>query len=208
MARTVAAERAGRKGRNRDRASQRIESRIADVEGDTRMVTRRSISSTVVLAVASLLLLVSASLATAKGGPKMLEFQTMVGVPQAFTGDTNAPVIRGVNGGGIPWRLDLGKGELSTGGHLEIKVRGLVLASGANAGTNPVANFRGLVSCLTDTAAVVNVPTGNFPATTGPASAGGGNADIEVDLDLPNPCIAPIVFVTSPGGAWFASTGG
>jgi hypothetical protein len=30
------------------------------------------------------------------------------------------------------------------------------------------------------------VPTGDFPATTGPASAGGGNADIEADLNLPS----------------------
>jgi len=172
------------------------------------MITRRSISVTLVLALASLLLVVQTAFVSAKGGPKMLEFQTMVGVPQAFTGAANAAVIRGVPGGGIPWRLDLGKGELSTGGHLEIKVRGLVLAAGANTGNNPVANFRGLVSCLTDGAAVVNVSTGEFPATTGPASAGGGNANIEANLDLPNPCIAPIVFVTSPGGAWFASTGG
>jgi hypothetical protein len=174
------------------------------------MITRRSISVTLVLALASLLLLVQTAFVTAKGGPQMLEFQTMVGVPQAFTGAGNAAAIRGVAGGGIPWRLDLGKGELSTGGHLEIKVRGLVLAAGANAGSNPVANFRGLVSCLTDSnpPTVVNVPTGDFPATTGPASAGGGNATIEANLDLPNPCIAPIVFVTSPGGAWFASTGG
>jgi hypothetical protein len=27
-------------------------------------------------------------------------------------------------------------------------------------------------------------------------------------LELPSPCLAPIVFVTSPGGAWFAVTGG
>ena len=172
------------------------------------MITRRSISVTLVLALASLLLLIQTAFVTAKGGPNMLEFQTMVGVPQAFTGATNAPAIRGVPGGGIPWRLDLGKGELSTGGHLEIKVRGLVLAAGANEGNNPVGNFRGLVSCLTDSATVVNVPTGDFPATTGPASAGGGNANIEANLDLPNPCIAPIVFVTSLGGAWFAATGG
>jgi hypothetical protein len=26
-------------------------------------------------------------------------------------------------------------------------------------------------------------------------------------VDLPSPCIAPIVFVTSPNGAWFAATG-
>jgi hypothetical protein len=173
------------------------------------MVNRRSISFTLVLALAGVLLLLQSSFVTAKGGPNMLEWQTMVGVPQAFTGETNAAVIRGVNGGGIPWTLALGKGELSTGGHLEIKVRGLVLASGASAGSNPVNAFRGLVSCLTADATVVNVPTVNtFPATTGPASAGGGNADIEETLDLPNPCIAPIVFVTNSGGSWFASTGG
>lgn len=174
------------------------------------MATRRSISVTLVLALAGVLLLLQSSLVAAKGGPTILEWQTMVGVPQAFTGPTNAALIRNVNGGGIPWRLDLGKGELSRNGHVEIKVRGLVLASGANAGNNPVGVFRGLVSCLTDSAtpAVVNVPTVDFPASTGPASAGGGNADIEADLNLPSPCIAPIVFVTSSGGSWFAATGG
>jgi hypothetical protein len=174
------------------------------------MITRRSISVTLVLALASLLLLVQTAFVTATGGPKILEFQTMVGVPQAFTGLTNKALIRDVPGGGIPWTLTSAKGELSTSGKLEITVTGLVLAAGANAGTNPVGNFRGLVSCLTDasTPAVVNVSTGDFAATTGAATAGGGNAKIEATLDLPNPCIAPIVFVTSPGGAWFAATGG
>jgi hypothetical protein len=35
-----------------------------------------------------------------------------------------------------------------------------------------------------------------------------GNAKVEAQLTLPQPCIAPIVFVTSAGGAWFAATGG
>ena len=174
------------------------------------MISRRSLSITLVLALASVLLLVQTAYVTAKGGPKMLEFQTMVGVPQAFTGQTNKALIRDVPGGGIPWTLTSAKGELSTSGKLEITVTGLVLAAGANAGSNPVGNFRGLVSCLTDasTPAIVNVSTGDFAATTGAATAGGGNAKIEATLDLPDPCIAPIVFVTSPGGAWFASTGG
>jgi len=34
-----------------------------------------------------------------------------------------------------------------------------------------------------------------------------GDAKIEADIVLPTPCIAPIVFVTSPGGDWFAATG-
>jgi hypothetical protein len=150
-------------------------------------------------------LLLPASLVTAKT-PKILEFDTMVGVPQAFTG-TQAP-IRGINGGGLPWTLTSAQGELTTGGHLEIKVVGLVLAAGASAGTNPIASFRGVVSCLASDASTVNVATDPFQATTGPATSGGGNASIQADLSLPQPCIAPIIFVTSPGQSWFASTGG
>jgi hypothetical protein len=137
--------------------------------------------------------------------PKILEFDTMAGVPQAFTGSQNP--IRGVNGGGIPWILSSASGELQANGKLELFVRGLVLASGPNAGSNPIASFRGLVSCLRSDGTVENILTGEFPATTGPASAGGGNARFEAVLDLPDSCIAPIIFVTSPGGAWFAATG-
>lgn len=140
-------------------------------------------------------------------GPKVLKFDTMVGVPAGLTGAQSQAPLRGINGGGIPWELTDASGELRANGHLEISVEGLVLAAGANAGSNPIANFRGVVSCVTDTGAFVNVQTGLFPATTGPASAGGGNAEIEADLVLPQPCIAPIIFVTSPTGSWFAATG-
>lgn len=132
----------------------------------------------------------------------VLEFKTMVGVSGPFVGAANP--IRGVNGGGLPWAISEGRGELDTTGKLEVRVRGLVLAAGPAAGTNPVANFRALVSCLTITAgapATVNVSTGLFPATIT------GDADIEQLLTLPTPCFAPIIFVTSPGGAWFAVTG-
>lgn len=137
--------------------------------------------------------------------PQILEFDTMVGLPQAFTGTQNP--IRGINGGGLPWTLTSASGELKANGHLEVKVTGLVFAAGPNTGSNTVANFRAIVSCLKADGTVENVLTGNFPATLGPAASGGGNAKIEADLTLPQPCIAPIVFVTSPGGAWFAATG-
>jgi len=137
---------------------------------------------------------------------KILEFDTMVGVPQALTGTQNP--IRNVNGGGIAWTLTSGSGELKASGKLEIEVKGLVLASGGNAGSNPIANFRAIVSCLAGDGSIVNVTTDPFPATTGPASSGGGNAEIEATLTLPHPCIAPIIFVTNQNGtAWFATTG-
>ena len=34
-----------------------------------------------------------------------------------------------------------------------------------------------------------------------------GNAEIDAKVALPSPCFAPIVFVTSGGGNWFAVTG-
>ena len=137
--------------------------------------------------------------------PKILEFNTMVGIPQAFTGTQNP--IRGINGGGLPWTIASAQGELSTSGKLEIQVQGLVLATGPNAGKNPIASFRAIVSCLKSDATPENVTTDPFPATTGAASAGGGDAKIEANLTLPQPCIAPIIFVTSPTGSWFAATG-
>ena len=62
--------------------------------------------------------------------------------------------------------------------------------------------FRSLTVDANGGAATRNVTTGDFPATTA------GDAEIEAAIELPSPCIAPIVFVTSPGGAWFAVTGG
>jgi hypothetical protein len=139
--------------------------------------------------------------------PKILEFDSMVGIPQAFTGTQNSALMRGVNGGGLPWTIGSSHGELKANGKLEISVSGLVFAAGPNTGKNTVPNFRATVSCLTSDAGVVNVTTGLFPATLGLASEGGGNAQIEATLSLPQPCLAPIIFVTSPTGAWFATTG-
>jgi len=135
--------------------------------------------------------------------PKILEFATMAGVAAPYTGGTNA--IRGVPGGGLPWVLDEAKGELRSDGRLEVQVRGLVLAAGANTGTNPIPAFRAIVSCLSindaGEANTVNVGTAPFPASST------GDAKIEATVELPDPCYAPIVFVTSPAGSWFAVTG-
>lgn len=158
----------------------------------------------ILLSLSSLFLGGQYSTATAKE-PRILTFETMVGNTPAFTGALNP--IRGINGGGLPWALSSAQGFLTTSGHLKIRVRGLVLAAGANAGSNPAANFAAIVSCLKGDGTVENVMTGTFPATTGPASKHGGNAKIDTIVSLPQPCIAPIIFVTSPTGAWFAATG-
>jgi hypothetical protein len=129
----------------------------------------------------------------------VLKAEALAGVTGPYVGSANP--IRGVNGGGVPWDIAEGKAVLSADGHLVVKVEGLVLTA---TGTNPVTTFRGLVSCQTiidGAAAVANVSTDAFPATTT------GDSKIEATVTLPTPCFAPIVFVTSPGGSWFAVTG-
>lgn len=103
-------------------------------------------------------------------------------------------------------------GELETNGDIEVKVEGLVLdpndptviALGL-AGINPIPFFKAIVSCVSKdgdgNAVIVNVETGLFSADMG------GNSEIEDNVSLPSPCIAPAVFVTSPGGSWFSATG-
>jgi hypothetical protein len=146
--------------------------------------------------------------------PKIMEFDTMAGVPRPYTGSANP--IRGINGGGVPWVISFAQGELNADGKLELKVMGLVLdpndpqvIAGGRGGTNPAANFRAVVSCLSKDSAgaptTVNVFTDPFPATPT------GDAQVEAQLTLPSPCIAPIIFVTNgggtPPGSWFAATG-
>ena len=137
----------------------------------------------------------------------ILKFDVMAPVTGPYVGTGNP--IRMVPGGGLPWMIREGTGFLTRDGRLQIHVRGLDLANDpavpANLrGTNPVPAFEAIVSCQTisgGAAIVGNVTTAQFPASTR------GNADIKARVTLPRPCIAPVVFVASPGGAWFAATG-
>jgi hypothetical protein len=138
----------------------------------------------------------------------ILKFDTMTTVTGPYVGSANP--VRAVDGGGLPWMITAGTGSLRNDGHLLVHVRGLVLADqppvpAALRGINPIPDFRAIVSCHSigagGTATVSNVSTAEFPASTA------GNADINATVNLPRPCIAPVVFVTSPADAWFAATG-
>ena len=150
------------------------------------------------------LFFVGSAPAASASGPAILRFNTMVGVPSTLTGAQSALPLRGIHGGGLPWTLSEANGSLTTDGRLKVEVQGLVLVA---TGSNPIASFRAIVSCVKSDGTFANILTDAFPATTGAASAGGGDAEIETTVTLPQPCIAPIVFVTSPAGAWFAATG-
>jgi len=157
---------------------------------------------------ASLVAIVGLGTAASADPGTILKFSTLSPVTGPYVGAANP--IRGVAGGGLPWIIESGRGSLDRDGHLKVRVEGLVLARQAPVppalqGVNPVANFKAIVSCQSigtgGSATVVNVSTGLFAANTE------GDSKINTEVQLPSPCIAPVVFVTSPGGAWFAATG-
>jgi hypothetical protein len=135
-------------------------------------------------------------------------FDTMYGVDGPFVGETFA--IRGIPGDELPWTVRDARGRLDTEGHLTIRVRGLVFTDDPEVppelrGINDETEFRGAVSCLTeqgDQVTTVNVISRGFPAT--PA----GDSSIRDSLTLPNPCVAPIIFVLAGSeDKWFAVAG-
>lgn len=153
------------------------------------------------------LLFAGSAPAAAARDPRILQFDTMVGLPPSLTGAQSQAPLRGISGGGLPWMVHSAMGYLTASGRLKVEVEGLVFAAGPNTGSNTVPSFRAIVSCVQSDGTFDNIQTAAFPATLGAASAGGGDADIEATVTLPQPCIAPIIFVTSPTGAWFAATG-
>jgi hypothetical protein len=164
----------------------------------------------------ALLLLPAVGLALGKGesenhkSPAILAFDTMYGVEGPLLNPANA--IRGIVGDEAPWEIEHSiKGRLEASGRLKITVKGLVFANDPLSppdfiGKNDEDNFRAVVSCLTEDAqgaiVVANVTTDPFPASLE------GDSLIHQDLELPNPCIAPIIFVIAGSeDKWFAVTG-
>jgi hypothetical protein len=140
-------------------------------------------------------------------GRKVLQANVLSPVIEPYTGPANP--IRGVTGGGLPWEIDSGSANLRADGQLHVRVKGLVLARRAPVpanlqGTMPFTQLGAIVSCLTSTngtATTDNVSTELFAVTPR------GDGHLDTSVALPSPCFAPIVFVTSPTGQWFAITG-
>jgi hypothetical protein len=148
----------------------------------------------------------------------ILAFRTMYGVDGPFVKKENT--IRNVPSDELPWVIRKAVGKLNTNGRLKIVVRGLVFKDDPSVppelrGINDEEQFRGLVSCLTEikdpntgeeVVETRNVTTEGFPATES------GDSFIKAKIELPNPCVAPIIMVlNSPdseeGDKWFAVTG-
>ena len=144
---------------------------------------------------------------TAWADQRVIDFDTMNGIDGPFLGNANP--IRGVNGGGLPWVLNAARGRVDEDGSVDVSVDGLIIPSSIGFGFNPAPFFRLVVSCLSVEQGLVTAV--NVTTTNGPEVMLGdprnGDARFKTQIVLPSPCVAPIVFVTSPGGSWFSATG-
>ncbi|MHB8612002.1 MAG: hypothetical protein ACYDAL_06185 [Candidatus Dormibacteraceae bacterium] len=132
--------------------------------------------------------------ASAHEGRTLVEFDSMTPVTGAAVGTVND---RGIKGGGLPWVITSGRGEVDREGHVSVTVRGLIIVVAPVNGINPVPAFKATVSCITPHG-VINVSTATAPASKA------GDAQISGTVSLPRHCKDPIVFVAAPSGQWFA----
>src|SRR5437879_4307803 len=101
--------------------------------------------------IAAIVMIIAAS-GSARAQGTVLSFTTMAGVDDAFINNT---VVRGVRGDELPWDVGTVDGSLTSDGHLHLAVTGIVFSDDPRVpvelrGINDEAEFRGVVSCLTN----------------------------------------------------------
>jgi hypothetical protein len=124
---------------------------------------------------------------------------------KVFGSNPAGPVLFGVKPGGLPWVVSRSRVEVRRDGHVEVRVRGLVIPTPPQNGTNPVSKLAATVFC--NASAVGTTKAVPFSAA--------GDARIEDTLakPLPSPCLVPAVLLNpAPGGAiatgtYIAATG-
>ena len=118
----------------------------------------------------------------------------------------DGPVLSGVRPGGAPWAIDRGDAKVRADGRVKVRVRGLVIPTPPQNGTNPVTGIAATVFC----GATAVGTTAAAPFST----AGDARIDATLAAPLPRPCLAPSVLLNpAPGGVvnatvYIAASGG
>jgi hypothetical protein len=152
----------------------------------------RSLRFAIATALLAGLVLGTGTAFAAKGGNHKVLDADMVGLAAPKT------VIAGVTGAGHAWAIEEGNAKLFSDGRVLVNVEGLVLTP---EGTNPVPTGRAIVSCNGGA-----TPADIVMSDVVPLSTPDGDAHVNQWLTLPSPCLNPVVFFASAGGAWFAVT--
>jgi len=109
-------------------------------------------------------------------------------------------IVRGVSPAG-PWRIADLRAEVFSDGRIQVRGRGLLLASGNSIGTN--ANQSVFATLICEAAAPFvqrNTNVAGVPLAP--------NGDFRIDdtlSEVPSQCESPVLLIRSIGGAWFAA---
>ena len=110
-------------------------------------------------------------------------------------------VVRGVNPGAGPWRIADLRADIDTVGHIRVRGRGLLLASGNSIGQN--ANQHVFATLLCEAAAPF---VERSTAVTGVPLEPNGDFRIDETLNpAPSECPSPVLLIRNTGGVWFAA---
>jgi hypothetical protein len=149
---------------------------------------------------------------TASGRDLLARFEGGIGVIPAsngagpVNGDGTFPnvklnIVRGVFPGAGPWRIADLRADVEADGHIRVRGRGLLLASGNSIGTN--ANQRVFATLICE--AALPFTERNTDVTGVPLEP---NGDFRID-DVLNPapidCPSPVLLIRNAGGVWFAA---
>jgi hypothetical protein len=174
---------------------------------------RRSLHLVASLGSAIALAFTAAHSANGASSPKraptrtLLAFNSMFGVDAPFLGNTNP--VHGFNGDTEPWSIRNGTGTLDTDGNLAVLIKGLVFSDNPDPtriGKNDEEEFRAVVVCTTVQSDGTTV-TESSVTTPGFHADGSGNAVIRSRVELPDPCLEPVVLVIGGESEWLAMTG-
>jgi hypothetical protein len=145
-----------------------------------------------------------AATATADDNGK-IEADRFTGVPIPLTGANGN--FAGLNGGGRAWGIGEAEVEIKRSGKVEVEFEDLIFVDGPNTGRNTVPSMAVALSCKNlegpGFTVAVSAP---FDVTVAVApDLGGGDADAETTIAVPDVCASPSVFITNATGtSWFA----
>ena len=110
-------------------------------------------------------------------------------------------IVRGVPPGAGPWRIADLRAEVFTDGRIQVRGRGLLLASGNSIGRNANQSVFATLICEAAAPFVERNTT-----TTGVPLAPNGDFRIDDTLSLvPADCASPVLLIRNTGGTWFAA---
>ena len=137
------------------------------------------------------------------GGIGVIPVQTGAGPvnPDGTFPNVKLNVVRGIPPGGGPWRIAGLTAVVDTNGHIRVKGRGLLLASGNSIGQNSNQSVFATLIC-----------EASAPFVERSTSVAGVPLDADGDFridDVLNPapaqCASPVLLIRNTGGVWFAA---